>query len=1044
MINPESITVKPEFFSCLALLRRPTDPNALCQMLGLRKADVVDALRRLESEGLVRHNVGQDLWAAANDEARRNLGARAAQSGQKSGGSILRRGLALVEAGKSLEGGALVAQTMGKLLRAGSSAGALACLDILVETLSNWPHERCTAEENIRYLELVHTVLGVSLYMLKRRRMVGPLLDAALVAAESMGNKRISLKLRLMRVCQEYLAGGNFVLDPHEAMRRIIVEVNELGDTDILTGTVHGVALQQYAAGDFTGSMNSFKNNPPNEHCSDFKYFSGMASRIMTAAACSLGLFGSALGEVLYKLSVLEHVGGSYTRKRFKILAADVLLRTGNPDAALEMMDEAFTLADAAAESLLVTWGLRNLAWYHFQKNNLRAAHAMLRRCVAVAKRHNLHRPFFSFPYIYEMLWTFRENGFPELAGFGFARELHAALTGTDQNARGIALRILARQMQRKHGGHAAATRLLLESLECFSRSGDVLETARSQIALAAVYAAVGRNDEAEALHDEGAAVLAKYRQYDCPPISPGREEHARSRGAAQEARALANRCAKALSAKPAWTAFADHTQWLVNCLRDTLEVERVVLYEVTAAGAFSRLAAKDFTEAQAERDVPRVYGEYMRASLAEDRPSLNRLRHGACLCLPFRLSEKRRCVFFAHALYLAHNIVDRSPEDFTGVMRVLETELRLAFSAKDGMRAARTEEARRARLTAERLRHNEEAYYGPALQYLLESAEKAALTDAPILLLGETGAGKEELARRIHQQSGCAGPFVPVNPASIPESLFESELFGHEKGAFTNAFRQKLGLLELADQGTLFIDEVAEIPSSFQVKLLRVLQDGVFLRLGGTTAIHSKFRLVTATNQDLQKKVRERSFREDLYYRLAVVPLTIPPLRERPEDIRALALIFHERYTARYMRALPPLTEKELDSLCAYGWPGNVRELKSHIERGVILGGAGAFDVFQQGKPPLSPLSMPPGEIPDNGASAEAPFYLEDLPTIRELQRRYIHHVLAVTRGKIRGPDGAQKILGMKQSSLYAKIREYGLDKTSQLYGCAGSGDDA
>jgi transcriptional regulator with PAS, ATPase and Fis domain len=218
----------------------------------------------------------------------------------------------------------------------------------------------------------------------------------------------------------------------------------------------------------------------------------------------------------------------------------------------------------------------------------------------------------------------------------------------------------------------------------------------------------------------------------------------------------------------------------------------------------------------------------------------------------------------------------------------------------------------------------------------------------------------------------------------------------------------------------------------ALQVKLLRVLQDKKFSRVGGTRLLSSDFRLISATNQDLQAKIKEKAFREDLFYRIAVVPLTILPLRERPDDIKRLAQLFHGQYCTYYRREVPLLRPQEFETLSAWRWPGNIRQLKSFIERGVILYDAHKSPFFLQER-----LEAPPArqKVPlpsDQGAQ----FRCDDLPSMLELQRRYIRHVLTLTRGKILGQNGALAILDMKQSSLYKKIREYGLDKTSQLYG--------
>jgi DNA-binding NtrC family response regulator len=379
-------------------------------------------------------------------------------------------------------------------------------------------------------------------------------------------------------------------------------------------------------------------------------------------------------------------------------------------------------------------------------------------------------------------------------------------------------------------------------------------------------------------------------------------------------------------------------------------------------------------------------------------------------------------------------------------------------ISAKEERRGAKHRDRLEQEKTANRhdrknrrgLKEHAGIHYGPSMRETLSTADRAAPADAPVLILGETGVGKEELARRIHEKSGRKGAFVPVHPASIPEPLFESELFGHEKGAFTGAHRRKAGLLETADGGTLFIDELGDIPPLAQIRLLRVLQDKRFMRVGGVREIHSDFRLISATNQDLKKKVREGTFREDLYYRVAVVPLRVPPLRRRGEDLRRLAEMFYARYAARYQRAVPPLTGEDLDGLCALPWPGNVRELKSFIARAVLLydddpSGASSREgpigrAMRENPPERIMQENSPERITRETKTREnsdgETVRPDLLPTMRQVQRQYIQYVLTLTRGKIDGEHGALAILGMKRSNLYAKIREYGLDKVSLLYG--------
>ncbi len=220
----------------------------------------------------------------------------------------------------------------------------------------------------------------------------------------------------------------------------------------------------------------------------------------------------------------------------------------------------------------------------------------------------------------------------------------------------------------------------------------------------------------------------------------------------------------------------------------------------------------------------------------------------------------------------------------------------------------------------------------------ILDNADKVAPTDTTVLILGESGSGKEVIARYIHKKSGRPGHFIPVNCASIPSSLLESELFGYERGAFTGAYKRKKGFIELANEGTLFLDEIGEMPLELQAKLLRVLQDGMIYKLGSESPIKVNFRLICSTNKDLENMVKEEKFREDLFYRISVFPLRIPPLRERPEDIPYLANYYVEYYSIKIKGKKIKISDEAMDKMLNYEWTGNVRELENVIERSVII----------------------------------------------------------------------------------------------------------
>ena len=352
------------------------------------------------------------------------------------------------------------------------------------------------------------------------------------------------------------------------------------------------------------------------------------------------------------------------------------------------------------------------------------------------------------------------------------------------------------------------------------------------------------------------------------------------------------------------------------------------------------------------------------------------------------------------------------------------------------------------------------------ALRQVLQLVETVATSDSTVLLLGETGTGKELIARALHQRSRRKQrPLVKLNCAAIPSGLLESELFGHERGAFTGAITQKVGRLELADQGTLFLDEVGDIPLELQPKLLRVLQEREFERLGSTRTMKVDVRLVAATHRDLETMMAKNQFRSDLYYRLNVFPIRIPPLRERPEDIPALVRYFVDKYARRMRKRIENIPAGALRKLMGWHWPGNARELENTVERAVILAPGDTLEIaapqWQNSGADIAPAknanldkqekmvdeedrvmqilrslveraAMPTpentqavsaAELTNNGASAappEAGNYDEQQTIVR---------ILGETKGRVGGANGAAARLGLKRTTLIARMKKLGID---------------
>jgi transcriptional regulator with GAF, ATPase, and Fis domain len=309
-------------------------------------------------------------------------------------------------------------------------------------------------------------------------------------------------------------------------------------------------------------------------------------------------------------------------------------------------------------------------------------------------------------------------------------------------------------------------------------------------------------------------------------------------------------------------------------------------------------------------------------------------------------------------------------------------------------------------------------------LAAVIGRAQMVARSSAPVLLFGETGTGKEIIARAIHEHSTFrSGPFRRVNCGAIAPELIDSELFGHEQGAFTGAVTRRKGWFEQADGGTLFLDEIGELALAAQVRLLRVVQDGEVVRVGGERPVRVNVRIVAATHRDLPAMVEAQTFREDLYYRLSVFPIVIPPLRDRPHDIRAFAEYFAERAANRFGLRLVPVSDDDVRVLTEYRWPGNVREMAAVMDRAVLIGQGRALNVIAAlGQGPLT-SSPPPARVAEAAAAAT----IEPLDVVI---RRHIETALSATHGRVDGPHGAARLLRINPHTLRSRMRKLNIDR--------------
>jgi formate hydrogenlyase transcriptional activator len=529
---------------------------------------------------------------------------------------------------------------------------------------------------------------------------------------------------------------------------------------------------------------------------------------------------------------------------------------------------------------------------------------------------------------------------------------------------------------------------------------------AQELAALRDVNAAVGRRLERDELFGALAACLRKLLPTDYFGIELPLE------GGMLQGHLLAPRGARAEPTQPtvlpaegtACDWVLRNRTWMVGSSREELRERFPVTYEVMSREGMESLCA-----------MPLLTGERCRGVLffmAAAQAAYQGLRRGL-------LEQVASSVAVALDDCLAHEEVRRLRDRLAAENLYLQEEIRQ--------------------------QHNFEELVGrsPALRRALQEVELVAPTDSTVLICGETGTGKELVARAIHARSRRAHrPLIKVDCAAIPAGLVESELFGHEKGAFTGATEQRIGRFELASGGTIFLDEVGELPVETQVKLLRVLQEREFERVGGSATLKADVRVIAATNRDLLEAIGEGRFRQDLYYRLSVFPLTLPPLRERPEDIELLASYFLQRHARRVGREVSRISAASLERLRSYDWPGNVRELENTIERALILARGPVLELGEA-VPVRAPEARPrlPSAPRAAAGSARAATSASRGPdpagagspmTLAEVTAQHLSLALERCNGVIEGPRGAARLLGMQPSTLRSRLKKLGIKRSA------------
>jgi len=787
--------------------------------------------------------------------------------------------------------------------------------------------------------------------------------------------------------------------DTLSSLQSSLAEVQKIGDADILERAAEFHGLYAYLQGQYREALEQFERavSLPDEHCGPF-----IPLYLGFSAAC-LGQFHRAIGVIdTYRRKCLKNKQHTLAIHA-QVVLAYVLTMMGRDQEAITHMPD---VPNTNSTTYLIWKVLR--AYHAFSAGLIKEAHAHLDEVMSFWAQKGLTIRQYPTPPLLEMLDEFDRLGFTPTPGFVFQDELQRILKGPNVHLRGVALRLQARRITAAPDKHS----LLLESEACLIASGDPVETSKTRIELARLH--LTRGEHAEALAHtmkarEGLAGLGER-------FFPDDLQH------------LLQEDSDRYHAKPVNNEAIAGMLDMITDLIPSPDVHDLLGQVVLTASGYVRAERsglfrfdekRPLLEAARNLSEDEVFGENFRSNLSLIFQAHSR---NETICRPLAGNEETfcrvLCLPLENRVIYFDNSYDKHAFDFLDTVILRHLNRILSTAIQKVTEYSRVIKERNQLLISEHslsIEKPTDRFFltgNPRMKDLLAQLDRAATTDTTILITGETGVGKELVAQRVHAMSPRKKtPLVTVELSSIPETLVESELFGHEKGAFTGADRQRHGRFELAHKGTLFIDEIGEIPATLQVKLLRTLQEKSFMRLGGSRTISSDFRLVAATNRDLAQEVKAGRFRQDLYYRLHVIHFQIPPLRERPEDILLLAQHFLNLYSGKYNRSGMSLSSEDKACLTNYSWPGNVRELSGVIERSVLLAGEGPIN-----------LLLP------SGVQTSANQLFADTPTLDEVQRRYINRILELTAGKIGGKDGAAQILGMKRTSLNARMKKLGM----------------
>jgi len=1020
-----------KFLAIFEVFEEPISLDIAGELVPLPPAQMFDLLRRGEELGWVHRadNGWFSLSRTAPDEVRARLreintkarlNALLNQLQASESASRLDAGLRarlLEKAGKGGESLRMELERHREQIRRLSQSTRQSEINTLIRRLLAFP------AGNEFAIDFIDAVIDLSNRVLSTDRLIA-LIQKALKTADKIDDQRrwalISLKLGLAYY-SEFRPGEAFA-----AISAGKAKVEALGDKDLTDQAIGYIGFYYHINGRHLQAV-TYLQAAANRGASGDNIFSFAWTPIfLSLSEAYIGRYHSAIGRLDYLCRYFRIPGNDRLEAALRLFARYFLAMTlfflGQTGRAESIFQE--IRREMIDSALLNFYVLKSLGYIYMKTGRVMEGLRLWNSSFRNGSPGN-HQGQYLSALIFEVITGVERSGHAAPEGWCFEDQYPNIRNGPNLHLRGVAYRLKALQILETERDVAAALAFLQDSEQDLLETGDRIQLMRTRLEIMKLEAGRGNTARARELETEIGSMLSAIDTRFLPDdLTRGLQGIASRIGETDRDDAAVDSYFEMLGKLSPCSTVSEAFGFILLAVSDYFGTERAgffkldpnidklteLLYSLNLSA--DEVVTPDFYPMlQNIRECKRTRRPVVFAA-QQGNPSDNSRNPRSCFCIPLDIEELMSGVLYFDNLYLEPTIREAARNILDRLGPYLARYLKQVNQLAAEMRSSHDDELKKS-AEIRRYRNADMVFRSPELSGLVAKAGRIAASEATILIHGETGVGKEMMARWIHENSPFREkPFVVVDFSTMPESLIESEIFGHEKGSFTGAERQKIGRIELANNGTLFVDEVGEIPLPLQVKLLRVLQEKQFYRVGGIKPIDSAFRLLVATNRDLAREVTAGRFRQDLYYRLNVLSIKIPPLRERKQDITALAGHFFDYYRKKHNRPSLVLLPEHEAVLLRNDWPGNVRELKNAIERSVLVSEDGRLEID------LQTQSTEPAEHP----------YHND-PTLDELQARYIQHIINKTGGRIGGKRGAAAILGIKRTSLYARMKKLGID---------------